>query len=139
MDYGAEREELAESILTNGDEPELIQGYDVEPSDSASNINVDLFDVGNENELGTVDYNAPNQLLMSRSSTKSQLTQVTQGHTTVNINEPNVITADNTDVNAVLEDGSVGDLTVDEVDVEREDNFLISQELRDRTVQYIWK
>jgi hypothetical protein len=122
-----EREELLESVLEN----EIsIQGLDVQPSDSASQVN-DFFNVDDDTvELETVDFNAPNQLIMSSSSSSSSNGRMREGYTNVNINEPKIITADNTDVNAVLNDGSVGDLTVEEIDVT--DSKLIPDELKER-------
>ena len=70
VDYGggsdARRgEELSESVLSSElDAAEAPQYYDVEPSDSASQISVNYFSDSTA-AASTVDYSEPNQLVMS--------------------------------------------------------------------------
>ena len=57
----------ATSNSNSGDLPEsIITNYDVDSSDSASQINNNNDDDDDENDLSTVDYNAPNQLIMNQ-------------------------------------------------------------------------
>ena len=55
-------------------------------------------DVDDNAHAETVDYNAPNQLIMSTlydGGRSAQLQQVTQSETRVNISEPQLVTVDN--------------------------------------------
>ena len=104
------REELPESFVE----------YDVGPSDSASQLG--------GSELETVDYNAPNQLIMSTDRNNDVLSRVTRGETRVNINEPRLITVDNSDINVVLADGTVGDASLVEVDSDNEESTVLYQD-----------
>ena len=139
VDYGgggdARRgEELSESVLSSElDAAEAPQYYDVEPSDSASQISVSYFSDSTA-AASIVDYNEPNQLVMTKEDNGASLRQVTQSETRVNIKEPQLVTVGNTVVNAILDDGSVGDLVLEEVDADTvaEDEQLIPEELQKR-------
>ena len=109
---------MSESVLSSElDATAAPQYYDVEPSDSASQISVSYFSDSTA-AASTVDYNEPNELVMTKEDNGASLPQVTQSETRVNIKEPQLVTVGNTDVNAILDDGSVGDLVLEEVDAD---------------------
>ena len=123
----------ATSSSNSGDLPEsIITNYDVDSSDSASQINNNNDD---ENDLSTVDYNAPNQLIMNRRD-DGRLAKVSTGETIVTIDEPQLVTVSNTNVNAVLNVGSVGELgfvkKYNDNDDDVESRFSLPSELQER-------
>ena len=92
-------------------------------------------DDDDENDLSTVDYNAPTQLIMNRRD-DGRLAKVSTGETIVTIDEPQLVTVSNTNVNAVLNDGSVGDLgfvkKYNDEDDDDESRFSLPSELQER-------
>ena len=70
---------------------------------------------------------------MTKEDNGASLRQVTQSETRVNIKEPQLVTVGNTDVNAILDDGSLGDLVLEEVDADTvTEDELIPEDLQRR-------
>ena len=155
LDYagGGGGSELPESDISQQHSNVTTQLYDVEPSDSASQTgghqqppsksetvvssvayfsdSTTVDDGSLYNTATTIDYNEPNQLIMT-DDTGTNLRQMTQSETRVNIKEPQLVTVDNTDINTVLDDGTVGDLVLNEVDVQDDDGGLLPDDLQRR-------
>ena len=138
VDYGGEvtwGNQVEESVHPYDIQDEI---QDVLPSDSASQLGeveekeFEAYGDGLSN-LSTVDYNAPNQLILS--TVNENLQEVYESQVKVNIREPRQVLADNSEVDVVSENGQIGDVDLLEYDIASDGE--VEEEVEEEEVQQL--